>query len=157
MFGKLMSMALRETDKREFFQWMMNCLREKLQEEVRTDLQPVQLLITRGVLYQELTVNDGLQDNFTVEPTASLGRQQQQHDSPDQRSEMNDGEAPEDPIDSDPDTRDLEHSGGEDDSEDPRKDQHTEGPYRKKQKLSNQSIMEVSGTKVLLATNHFHS
>ena len=26
VFRKLVSMALRETDKREFFQWMMNCL-----------------------------------------------------------------------------------------------------------------------------------
>ena len=45
VFGKLVSMALRDTDKKEFFRWMMNCLREKLQEEVRTDLEPVQLLI----------------------------------------------------------------------------------------------------------------
>ena len=134
----------------------MNCLREKLQEEVRTDLRPVQLLNTPGVLYQEPTVNDGLHYNFTVEPTASLGGQQQQYNSPDQRSETNDGEA-EDPIDSDPESRDSEHSGGEDDSENPCKDQHTEGPYRNKRKLSDQSTTEVSGTKVLLATNHFHS
>ena len=63
----------------------------------------------------------------------------------------------EDPIDSDTETQDSEHSRGEDDSEDPRKDQHTEGPYRKKQKLSDQSTTEVSGTKVLSATYHFHS
>ena len=96
-------MALRETDKREFFRWMMNCLQEKLQEEVRTDLQPVQLLNMPGVLYQEPTVNDRLQDNFTAKPTASLGGQQRQHNSLDQRSETNDGEV-EDPIDSDPET-----------------------------------------------------
>ena len=69
---------------------------------------------------------------------------------------MNDEEA-EDPIDSDQETRDLEHIGGEDDSEDPHKDQHTKRPHRNKWKLSNQSTTEVSGMKVLLATYHFHS
>ena len=116
----------------------------------------MRLLICRVFFYQEPTSNNGLQDNFTVEPTASLGRHQLQHDSPDQTSEMNDGEV-EDPIDSDTETQDSEHSRGEDNSEDPRKDQHTEGPYRKKQKLSDQSTTEVSGTKVLSATYHFHS
>ena len=63
----------------------------------------------------------------------------------------------EDPIDSVLESRDLEYSGGEDNSENPREDQHTEGPHRNKQKLSDQSTTEVSGTKVLLATNHFHN
>ena len=125
---------------------MMNCLREKLQKEVRTDLQPIWLL-NMGVLYQEPTVNDGLQNNFIVEPTASLGGQQQQDDSLNQRSETNDGEV-EDPVNSDPETRDLEHRGGEDDNEDPHKDQHTEGRHRKKRKLSDQSTTEVFGTKI---------
>ena len=125
---------------------MMNCLREKLQKEVRTDLQPIWLL-NMGVLYQEPTVNDGLQNNFIVEPTASLGGQQQQDDSLNQRSETNDGEA-EDPVNSDPETRDSEHRGGEDDNEDPHKDQHTEGRHRKKRKLSDQSTTEVFGTKI---------
>ena len=64
---------------------------------------------------------------------------------------MNDGDV-EDPINSDLETRDSEPSGGEDDNEDSRKDQHTEGPHGKKWKLSDQSTAEVCGTKILLAT-----
>ena len=71
-------MALRQADKREFFHYMLNYLQEKLQEEVRIDSRVVQLH-NAGKIYQERpepTVSDGLKDNTTNLPTASLGRQE---------------------------------------------------------------------------------
>ena len=84
-------MALRQADKREFFHWMLNCLQEKLQEEVRIDSRPVQLH-NAGKIYQERpepTVRDGLQDNTTNLPTASLGGQERQNDPPNVQTETN--------------------------------------------------------------------
>ena len=95
----------------------MNCLWQKFHEE-------------------ELTVNNGLQDNSTVELTALLGGQQWQVNSPSLWLEINDEE--EDLIDSDPETRDSENNGGEDDNEVLHNDQHTDGSQRKKWKLSDQ-------------------
>ena len=60
---------------------MLNCLQEKLQKEVRTDSQPVQLH-NMGKGHLEQIVSDRLQDNATSVPTASLGRQEQQNDPP---------------------------------------------------------------------------
>ena len=151
-------MALRQADKREFFHWMLNCLQEKLQEEVRIDSRPVQLH-NAGKIYQERpepTVRDGLQDNTTNLPTASLGGQERQNDPPNVQTETNE-EREDEPIDSDSETRESEHSEEEDNHEHPPKDQDVEGPHRKKWKLSDQSTTEVSGTEVILFLSFYKS
>ena len=144
------SMALRQADKREFFHWMLNCLQEKLQEEVRIDSRPIQLHNV-GKIYQkcpELTVRDGLQDNTANLPTASLGGQERQNNPPNVQIETNE-EREDEPIDSDSETRESKHSEEEDNHKHPPKDQDVKGPHRKKRKLSDQSTMEVSGTEVI--------
>ena len=97
---------------------MLNCLQEKLQEEVRIDPWPVQLHDV-GKFYQEHsepTVRDRLQDNTTNLPTASLGGQEWQNDPPNVQTETNE-EREDEPIDSDWETRESEHSEDEDNHE----------------------------------------
>ena len=97
-------------------------------------------------------VRDGLQDNTTNFPTASLGGQERQNNPPNVQTETNE-EREDEPIDSDSETRESEHSEEEDNP----KDQDVEGPHRKKRKLSDQSTTEVSGTEVILFLSFYKS
>ena len=135
-------MALREADKTKFFEWMINCLREKLQEGAKSGSQPDQPNISGERLGP--TVNNGPVTNPVVVPTASLGGQRQQETSqenPVDHTQSDEGEDESEIVVSDP--GDSQDEDMDDDKENEKE------PPRKKRKLTNQTNLDISGTKTV--------
>ena len=130
-------MAGKEQDKRQFLEWMITCLQEKLQDGAGCSLQPASSQKAEILCQNQLgpTVNNRSKNNHSVMPTASLGRQGHQQEIP---TCQENGESV---------ASELEHSSKEEVDEHALQNRGDgEPPKKKKQKLTDSSDLEISDT-----------
>ena len=119
-------------DKRQFLEWMITCLQDKLQDEADCSSQSAGEILCQNWLGP--TVNNGSENNHGVMLTASLGGQGHQLEIPTRQEEGDGSES----VASEP-----EHGGEEEGA--PQNPGDGEPP-KKKQKLTDGSGPEISGT-----------
>jgi len=129
-------MTVRDADKTKFFEWIVNCLHEKLQEGAKSGLQPDQPNISGESRPVGPTVNNGPETNPVVLLTASLGGRRQQEmpqERPVMLTQSDEGE----------DESETEPGDSQDEDMDDDKENEKEPP-RKKRKITNQTNLNVS-------------
>ena len=124
-------------DKRQFLEWMITSLQEKLQEETDCSSQSAGEVSRQNGLGPSVNNYDGSENNHGVLPTASLGGQGHQLEPriPTRQEEGDGSES----VESEP----AEHSGEE---EGALQNPGDGEPPKKKQKLTDGSDPEISGT-----------
>ena len=124
--------AGKEQDKRQFLEWMITCLQEKLQDEANCSSQPASSQKAEISRQNWLgpTVNNGSENNHSVMPTASLGGQRHQQEIPTRQENGGDERNGSKSVASE-----LEHSGEEEVDERALQNRDGEPPKKKGNRL----------------------